>query len=89
MAEANSTFHKAVKRLATETERLLLAYGWPGNVRELLHAIERAVILSKGEEIQPGPGQPSLIRKLITGKDFAKKPCRRCRRSPSPDGIIL
>src|SRR5205823_13594886 len=30
LAEANSTFHKAVKRLATEAETLLLAYGCPG-----------------------------------------------------------
>ena len=31
----------------------LEAYAWPGNVRELLHAVERAVILSKGDEIFP------------------------------------
>jgi DNA-binding NtrC family response regulator len=28
-------------------------YDWPGNVRELQHAIQRAVILSIGEEIEP------------------------------------
>ena len=28
-------------------------YDWPGNVRELQHAIQRAVILSTGEEIEP------------------------------------
>ena len=39
----------------------LEAYGWPGNVRELLHAIERAVILSKGEEIQPGDLPPEVL----------------------------
>jgi transcriptional regulator with PAS, ATPase and Fis domain len=52
LAEANSTFHKAVKRLATETESLLLAYGWPGNVRELKNLIERLVILSTGDAIE-------------------------------------
>jgi len=29
----------------------LLAYRWPGNVRELRNAVERAVVLSAGEEI--------------------------------------
>jgi two-component system response regulator HydG len=29
----------------------LEAYAWPGNVRELLHAVERAVILCRGETI--------------------------------------
>ena len=52
LAEANSTFHKAVKRLATEAETLLLAYGWPGNVRELKNLIERLVILSTGDAIE-------------------------------------
>jgi len=52
LAEANSTFHKSVKRLATETETLLLAYGWPGNVRELKNLIERLVILSTGDTIE-------------------------------------
>ncbi|MCB9356022.1 MAG: sigma-54-dependent Fis family transcriptional regulator [Lewinellaceae bacterium] len=31
----------------------LLRYPWPGNVRELQHAVERAVIMSKGEKLQP------------------------------------
>lgn len=31
--------------------RALKAYPWPGNVRELAHCIERAVLISKGEEI--------------------------------------
>ncbi|MEZ4586490.1 MAG: sigma-54 dependent transcriptional regulator [Gemmatimonadales bacterium] len=30
----------------------LLRYDWPGNVRELGHAVERAVLLSRGEVIQ-------------------------------------
>jgi two-component system, NtrC family, response regulator AtoC len=52
LSEANSTFHKAVKRLATEAESLLLAYAWPGNVRELKNLIERLVILSTGDTIE-------------------------------------
>ena len=31
----------------------LLAYEWPGNVRELQNAIERAVVLARGEVITP------------------------------------
>jgi len=31
----------------------LMQYPWPGNVRELEHAMERAVLLCRGEEIEP------------------------------------
>jgi DNA-binding NtrC family response regulator len=31
----------------------LMQYSWPGNVRELEHAVERAVLLCRGEEIEP------------------------------------
>jgi DNA-binding NtrC family response regulator len=39
--------------LGAEAEGALLAHPWPGNVRELENAIERAVVLARGEEIGP------------------------------------
>jgi two-component system, NtrC family, response regulator AlgB len=35
------------------SERMLLAWPWPGNVRELRNAIERAVILTPGQVLEP------------------------------------
>jgi DNA-binding NtrC family response regulator len=32
---------------------LLQSYRWPGNVRELANAVERAVILSRGQVLRP------------------------------------
>jgi DNA-binding NtrC family response regulator len=40
------------KRLTSEALDAMLAYGWPGNVRELENALERAMILSTGHEIE-------------------------------------
>jgi two-component system response regulator HydG len=40
--------------------RLLLDHGWPGNVRELEHAIERALLLARGEVITPHDLPPEL-----------------------------
>ena len=34
--------------------RHMLQYPWPGNVRELEHTVERAVLLCRGEEVEPG-----------------------------------
>ena len=57
--EANAAY--GAKRLSAAGLAALEAYPWPGNVRELLHAIERAVILSRGEEIQPSDLPPEVL----------------------------
>lgn len=44
---------RAVKKLSDEAKKDLLRYNFPGNVRELEHIIERAIIFSDGEIIQP------------------------------------
>ena len=41
------------KSLSATTLEALVSYTWPGNVRELENALERAVILTPDEEIQP------------------------------------
>ena len=38
----------------------LRAYPWPGNVRELEHAVERAVILTRGKMIDLGDLPPAV-----------------------------
>ncbi len=42
---------KAAKRLTPEALEALVGYHWPGNVRELEHVIERAVIVTAGEDV--------------------------------------
>jgi two-component system, NtrC family, response regulator AtoC len=49
----NRKFRKAIKGITEDTQRLLLNYDWPGNVRELKNAIERAMILEEGVDLQP------------------------------------
>lgn len=47
--------HKDVedKVLSAEARRAVVEYSWPGNVRELKNAVERALLISEGEKIQP------------------------------------
>lgn len=42
---------KPAPQISSEAASLLLEYAWPGNVRELENALERAVILARGNEI--------------------------------------
>jgi len=51
-ARAYATRHgRAVRKLSAEAIQLLSAYDFPGNVRELANIIERAVIVSAGDQI--------------------------------------
>ncbi len=43
-------FHRNFSR---EAYQLLNDYHWPGNIRELRNIVERAVIISSGDEIMP------------------------------------
>jgi len=49
----NKSLGRNVRQIAPDAQRLLLAYHWPGNVRELKNVIERAMILSNGDELLP------------------------------------
>ncbi|MEK7307237.1 MAG: sigma-54 dependent transcriptional regulator, partial [Nitrospirota bacterium] len=44
---------RPLKGLSPKARELLLKYPYPGNVRELENAIERAMAMGRGEEIQP------------------------------------
>jgi two-component system response regulator AtoC len=46
-------FARGRSRLSEPTGRCLEKYPWPGNIRELRNAMERAVLLSRGELILP------------------------------------
>jgi DNA-binding NtrC family response regulator len=46
----------------------ILSYNWPGNVRELKNAVERAVIMSRGDKIKAADIMPRHLRK---GAEFA------------------
>ncbi|HTO99211.1 MAG TPA: sigma 54-interacting transcriptional regulator, partial [Myxococcales bacterium] len=78
-------FARAARRtppqLSPEAEKAFLAYAWPGNVRELRNAIERAVILSPAQVLQP-QAFPERIAQTTTsvpqlGGDFTVEQVER------------
>ncbi len=46
-------YDKPTRSFSASATKALLEYAWPGNVRALRHAVERAVILSRGEVLEP------------------------------------
>lgn len=51
LARFRRELHKPAVQLSAAARERLREYPWPGNVRELQNAIERAVILSEGSQI--------------------------------------
>jgi DNA-binding NtrC family response regulator len=45
-------YRKPVRGFHADATRALVSHGWPGNVRELDHAVERAVLMARGDEIR-------------------------------------
>jgi DNA-binding NtrC family response regulator len=63
---------------------VMLSYAWPGNVRELENAIERAVVIGKGDWVQSQDlliGKSDELRRTSIKGRASRKP------SPSSNGI--
>ena len=69
LADFNERNNKKVSALDPAAMRILEQYNWPGNVRELRNVIERAVILSSGEFVDPRQLPP-----LVTESPDVAKP---------------
>ncbi|MDR2105429.1 MAG: sigma-54 dependent transcriptional regulator [Deferribacteraceae bacterium] len=61
--------HRPKKPVSKDALKALSDFNWPGNVRELEHTIERAVVLSKGRQIEEG----DLFLHGITVKSFQER----------------
>ena len=44
---------KKSEGIEPEAQKMLLRYNWPGNIRELENSIERAILMSEGQQIAP------------------------------------
>lgn len=49
----NNELNKNITTIPEEVRKSFRLYDWPGNVRELRSTLERAMILSEGEELNP------------------------------------
>jgi len=61
MRAAAERYKRPVRALPEATVELLMSYAWPGNVRELRNLIEQAVLLERGERLEP-----ELVNRLLT-----------------------
>jgi transcriptional regulator with GAF, ATPase, and Fis domain len=58
---------KKIESIPRKTMEMLQSYPWPGNVRELKNAVEQALILTSGSQLNvqmPGPRNGSVLPTL-------------------------
>ncbi len=70
------------RALSSEALDAVMVYDWPGNVRELQNALEHAVVLSKGDIIEPSALPDRITRRR-------KEPLVAERSSPNPSLDII
>ncbi|MFQ5510692.1 MAG: sigma-54-dependent transcriptional regulator [Candidatus Krumholzibacteriia bacterium] len=64
--ETRKRLRTGVRSFSSGTIRALGRYDWPGNIRELRNVIERAVVLARGETIEP-LNLPDYIERFAHG----------------------
>jgi DNA-binding NtrC family response regulator len=71
-------YQRPLRGLSQQALQAAQAYHWPGNIRALRHAIERAVIMADGDELQPEdlqlsaaeiPTESQIQSPSLTGKE--------------------
>jgi len=62
LAEFCKAYGKRPKEFTAPAMDVLASYTWPGNVRELKNLVERLVIMSPGQKIEPHHLPPELFR---------------------------
>lgn len=53
IAVFNEKYHRSVEGISAEAGAELKDYSWSGNIRELRNAVEKAVILAEGKQLEP------------------------------------
>ncbi len=69
----STIINKPVKSVSKEAASFLTEYDWPGNVRELENAVERAVVIGKGDGISVADLPFQLSAKVVVEPDDGNK----------------
>lgn len=72
LAKYSGDLKKRLRGISHDAIELLTCHGWPGNIRELENAIERAVILADGPELDVGDFKQIMLS-MEEGQGRARK----------------
>jgi formate hydrogenlyase transcriptional activator len=73
VSKLSRRMRKIIKTIPRRAMEALTSNSWPGNVRELANFIERAVIVTPGEELQVPLGELKSARLAVAGSGTAAR----------------
>jgi len=79
----NEQFKKSFVQISPEAEERIVSHPWFGNIRELRNAVERMVLLEKGDTIL------SKHLSFLTGKEGPSEETGQVKPFIPPQGVIL
>ena len=85
LSEFNTKYGKSVTKISPEVLNFLKHAAWPGNIRQLRNAIERAVILTKTDEITFSdlPADIAVVPQI----EISDRPSDASERTPIPTEV--
>ena len=69
LARACKREKRRIDGISSGAMKRLSEHSWPGNIRELEHAIDRAVLMCEGSEIQEGNLPPAVLQNRMPSGD--------------------
>jgi DNA-binding NtrC family response regulator len=81
-------YSRPARRLSSACMPILSAHAWPGNVRELEHCIERAVLLSRSDEIEPSDLDLPVDSRRHTGPRDLETPDATSKTHLEPGSLL-
>jgi len=75
LATVRSVHGRPTAQLSEASRRMIVAYAWPGNIRELRNALERAVVFSMKDNLEPD-NFPANVRAAAAGATGATENLR-------------
>jgi len=80
IARTAQEYKRPVRRASDEVMALFAGYSWPGNIRQLKHAIQRAVVLAAGDEVEVSDLPPEFRQTRSARAARSVSSMRRARR---------
>jgi two-component system, NtrC family, response regulator HydG len=70
LAKFAASMNKRVSRISANAMKHLESFDWPGNIRELENAIERAMVVAHGPELQESDFELKFATPMPTGRSL-------------------